>query len=167
MRSHHLLDNCLVDNPVHTPAGTYTHHELGVVVHHMALHLVMVSTQDLWDMVRILVPWEGGQNPLKQEHCFPHTVWERLLHHHLWLGNSLPGTEFGDQIQCNVVRSLQSVRRWEEKFMLHGMSCPRFLKYPGKGRFFFFLILHAYFPTCRYLYSGSTLDHNIFYDYYY
>jgi len=108
-----------VDNPVHTHAGMYTHQELEVVVHHMALHLVMVGTRDLRYMVGILVPWEGGQNLLKQEHCFhPHTERERLLHHHLRRGNSLAGTEFGDQIRRNVVRSLQSVRGWEKKFML-------------------------------------------------
>lgn len=108
-----------MDNPVHNHAGMYTHQELEVVVPHMALHLVMVGTQDLWDMVGILVPQEGGQNHLEQQHCFhPHTEWQRLLPHRLWQGKSLAGMEFGDQIQCNVVHSLQSVGGWEKKFML-------------------------------------------------
>jgi hypothetical protein len=57
------------------PVGTYIHQELEVVVPHTAMHLEMVGTQDLWDMVGILVPREGGQNLLlMQEHYFhPHT----------------------------------------------------------------------------------------------
>jgi hypothetical protein len=66
MWSHHLLDNCPADNPVHTLADMDTHQELELVVHHMVLHLVMFGTQDVWDLLRILVPWEKGQRQLLQ-----------------------------------------------------------------------------------------------------
>ena len=128
-----------MDNPVHTHAGMHTHQELELVEPHTALHLVMVGTQDLWDMVRILVPREGGQNLLEQQHCFhPQTELERPLRHRLRRGKSLAGTEFGDQIQCNVVRLLQSVARWgKKKITLHVMNCP-FPEISWKGKDLFF-----------------------------
>jgi hypothetical protein len=101
--------------------------------------MVMVGTQDLWDIARALVPWKDGKNQILQYEpgIHPQTEWERQLHHHLWKGDSLARTEFGEHIQCNVVRSPQSAKGWGKKFMLHSMNCHSYFKISGKGSIFF------------------------------